>query len=216
MCKGTGQTQRVMNTIMGQIVSASQCRRCRGLGTIIQTACTKCNGTSRVLKKKTIKVDIPKGATQSMSFRMAQKSHSGVFGGANGDLYILIEEIQDKKFLREEKDLHILVNIPMTLAALGTKFHLDTIEGSEEIDVPAELQNGETVTVKNKGIPFMKQDKRGNLIVHFNIITPKKLHKQQRELLVKLAELRNEDESAINTEPVLETGFFNKLKNMFA
>jgi molecular chaperone DnaJ len=56
------------------------------------------------------------------------------------------------------------------------------------LKIPAGTQSGKVITMKGKGVPYLRQKNRGNQLVIVNVAIPTKLTKEQRELFEKLAE----------------------------
>jgi molecular chaperone DnaJ len=102
----------------------------------------------------------------------------------------------------------------MTSAALGTSINIETLDGPEDIAVAAGTQSGAVVTVKNRGASRLRSNTRGDLFVHVNVETPRKLTPEQQELLKQLAQLRDEKPNEVVTRSD-GTGVFSRLKEAF-
>ena len=122
----------------------------------------------------------------------------------------------DPTFHREGDDLHARLRIPMTAAALGTTVTLDTFDGARSVDVAPGTQSGATVTLDHLGVTHLRGKGRGDLQVHFEVETPQDVTGEQRELLQRLAELRNEDAHDGTTVSTTQSGgFFSRLRGRF-
>jgi len=117
-------------------------------------------------------------------------------------------------FERQGDQLHCVITIAMTAAALGTTINIETLDGPEDITVPAGTQSGAIVTVKNRGASRLRSSTRGDLFVHVNVETPRKLTSEQQDLLQQLAQLRDEKPNEVVTRSD-GTGVFSRLKEAF-
>ena len=173
ICGGSGQVQRAVRSILGQVMTAAPCGSCEGFGTVIKDPCNECAGQGRIRSRRSLTVKVPAG-------------------GPAGDLYVEIRVNNDATYVRDGDDLHASLNIPMTAAALGTELTLDTFDGQQEIDVKAGTQSGEVITLRGLGVTHLRGYGRGDLKVHLQVDTPAKLDAAQEDLLRQLAKLRGE------------------------
>ncbi|MBQ6553750.1 MAG: molecular chaperone DnaJ [Firmicutes bacterium] len=183
-CHGTGQERVVRQTILGSMQSVTTCSACGGKGKIIKEKCPKCGGQGRVRVNKTIKVDIPKGINHGQSIRKSGQGEAGINGGAPGDLYIEIRVMPHKQFVREGNDIYLNVPITMTQAALGAEITIPTLEGEEKYTVKPGTQPEQKVTLRNKGVFYVRNPKeRGNMVLTFKVNIPTNLSEKQKDLL---------------------------------
>ncbi|QPK94484.1 molecular chaperone DnaJ [Actinomyces sp. zg-332] len=210
VCNGQGTVQKVVQSLLGQMVTNSACSACDGHGTIISSPCNTCNGNSRVRKNKKIKVAIPAGVEQGNRIRVSGVGEAGLFSGPNGDIYVEIKQKHHSMLVREGNDLHTKLRIPLTAAVLGTKFDIETLDGMQTVNIQPGTQSGETVKLADKGIGYLNRSGRGDLYVHVDIEIPKSISDEEKELFEKIANIRNEEV----VEPEIdknEQGFFSKL-----
>jgi molecular chaperone DnaJ len=192
ICKGRGETQQVTRSILGQVMTSRPCAACQGYGTTINNPCRECHGDGRVRAKQSIKVEIPGGVETGNRIQLAGRGEVGPGGGPAGDLYVEIIQREHEYLVRDGETLHLALSIPFTAAALGTKAKINTLDGSEEIEIKAGIQSGSKISLKNKGVTRLRSSGRGDLIVHIEVVTPTKLSREEEELLRKLATLRGE------------------------
>lgn len=190
-CQGSGQVRKVMNTMLGQMISTSTCPTCNGEGKIIQEKCDACYGEGRVLEEEVISVNIPAGVSEGMELAMRGKGNVPPRGGVAGDLLIAIEETPHEDLQRDGKHLIYELHISFVDAALGTDVEVPIIGGKAKINIPAGTQSGEIKRLKGKGLRDLEGYERGDQLIHINIWTPQNLTKQEVELLEKLRDSKN-------------------------
>ena len=96
---------------------------------------------------------------------------------------------EDERFVRDQEDLHTVIDVPAPLAALGTTVQVPSLDGEIPVEVPAGTQPGEIITLRARGMPPLQRGRTGDLHVHVNVVIPRKLTRSQRELFEQLAEL---------------------------
>ena len=140
-----GQVQRVRQSLLGQMVTTSPCPRCGGLGQVVVTPCPTCRGEGRVTGEHTYQVDVPAGVDNGSTLRLTGRGAAGPRGGGNGDLYVHLRVTPHERYRRDGDDLVTAIPISIAQAALGTTVELPTLDGDEEIVVPAGTQPGRGV-----------------------------------------------------------------------
>jgi molecular chaperone DnaJ len=208
-CGGSGQLRAVTRTPFGQVVRATVCDTCEGDGRVATDPCHVCRGRGRSVKRTKLAVEIPAGIADGQRIRLGGRGHAGERGGPQGDLYVLVRVREDSRFVRDGDDLVTAVDVAAPLAALGAKVQVPTVEGSVEVEIPAGTQPHETLVVRGQGMPALRGRHRGDLRVVVNVVIPRRLGREQRELLEKLA--------ASMTDENLRTdeGVFGKLRRAF-
>lgn len=202
-CQGTGQTRYQQ----GFFSVMRTCANCRGRGQIIRTPCPSCSGAGRIEKEKALEVKIPAGVETGSRLRIAGEGEAGPNGGPSGDLFVVIHVKEHEVFERQGANLYSAVPITFAQAALGTDIMVKTLDGEEEVKVPAGTQTGTVFRLKSKGMPVLGGRGRGDMFVAVTLITPKTLTKEQRKLLEQLAEIEDTD---FNSE-----SFIEKVRNIF-
>jgi molecular chaperone DnaJ len=185
-CGGAGQLQAVTRTAFGQMVRAQACDVCGGEGKVARTPCSECAGQGRRAVRRKLGVDIPAGIADDQRVRLSGRGHSGDRGGPPGDLYVLVTVREDERFLRDGANLVSVIDVPAPAAALGTTVAVATLDGEEEIEVPAGTQPGTVVTLRGKGMPQVGRGRAGDQLVVLNVVIPRNLTARQRELLAEL------------------------------
>jgi molecular chaperone DnaJ len=191
-CSGTGQVRRVRQSLLGQMVTAGPCPRCGGAGEIIVTPCTSCNGEGRRIEEPTFSIDVPAGVDNGSTLRLSGKGAVGPRGGAPGDLYVHLKVSPHERFRREGDDLVARLPISIAQASLGTHLRFETLDGAEDLVVPAGTPHGREFRLKGRGVPHVQGRGRGDLRVLIEVDVPTKLSKTEEELLRRFAEERGE------------------------
>ena len=214
MCKGHGEIQSVQQSFLGQVMTSRPCPTCQGHGSTIPHPCVECSGQGRLRHRRNLTIEIPPGVDTGTRIQLQGQGEAGPNAGPAGDLYVEIVVRGHDLFERQGDQLHCVVTIPMTSAALGTSINIETLDGPEDITIAASTQSGAVITVKNKGAARLRSNTRGDLFVHINVETPRKLTTEQQELLEKLAQIRDEKPNTVVTRSD-STGVFSRLKEAF-
>ncbi len=210
-CQGQGQVKKVVNTMLGQMVSASTCPNCQGEGKTVMAACDVCRGEGRQLHEEVIPINIPAGVAHDMQLSMSGKGNYPERGGVPGDLLIQIEEEPHEFLKRDGNNIMFEQYLSFVDAALGTDLEVPTIEGKVKIKVEPGTQPGKILRLRGKGIKDLNGYGRGDQLIHLNVWTPKHVSSQERELLEKL---RHSD-NFVPQPGKNEKGFFEKVKEYF-
>ena len=208
-CHGSGTVQSVQRTPFGNIASQRTCSTCNGEGEINESPCNKCHGKGSVRKTKTIEVDIPAGIDDGQMIKLSGQGEVGEKGGPRGDLYIVVNVQKHEIFTREGYDVYIEMPIRFTQAALGDKLEVPTLDGKVSYNLPEGTQTGTVFRLREKGIPKLRSNSRGDQYVKVIIDTPKKLNEDQKELLRKF------DESCGNKVHEKQRNWKNKIDTFF-
>jgi molecular chaperone DnaJ len=191
-CGGSGQVQDVARSVFGTVVTARRCGTCDGTGQEIPNPCTECRGEGRIAKRQKVTVQIPAGVAGGTELRVADAGAAGRHGGPPGDLYVGVEVAPHPVFERRGQDLVCALRVPLTQAVLGTQLEVDTLDGAEVLDIQPGTASGTVLRVRGKGIPHLGRKGRGDLYVNVVVEMPSKLSRKERELVERLAELRDE------------------------
>ena len=211
-CNGTGQVQRVTNSIFGQTVTYSTCQQCGGEGKVVTNPCRNCTGSGLVRKRETIKVKIPAGVEAGMQLTIQGEGHAAKNNGINGDLLVVIEEQEHPNLRREGNNLYYTKVISLPDAILGGEAEIPCLDGPYKVKIDAGTQSGTVVRLRGKGMPTVNgYGGTGDLYVKFAVWIPKKLDKDEKSLIESL---RNKD--SFKPNPTKEDkSFFDKLKDLF-
>ena len=206
-CEGLGEVRRVQRSVFGQFINVTACDRCRGEGWIIPTPCNKCRGTGRERVTRELEVKVPPGVDNGSQIRLTGEGELGTNGGQRGSAYVVLRVAEHPIFERVEDDLHVQANISFVQAALGDEVTVPTLEGEEKVKIVAGTESGQVLTLRNKGIARLRGGGRGDMHIHVQVTTPKKLTSEQKKLLEQLATSLEQDGGG--------KGLFEKVRGAF-
>jgi molecular chaperone DnaJ len=207
-CNGTGQVQRVHQSIFGRFTNVTTCPQCHGEGRIITEPCLQCRGTGREKQQRNILVKIPAGVDDGSQIRLSSEGEAGERGGSPGNLYITLAVKPHQFFIRENDDILYELPINFAQAALGAEVEIPTLDGKRKLKVPAGSQTGKVFQLKGEGIPRLQRSGRGDELVTLFVATPAKLTEKQRQLFQELAESLGS-----GTPPGKKKGLLGRLRN---
>ncbi len=187
-CNGSGEVRQARQTILGSMVQVSTCPTCNGQGETIATPCHACNGRGLIRRTRKKIVSIPAGVDTGNQIRLAGEGQPGVNGGPNGNLYLVIQVKPHQYFRRRGNDVLLDLDVNVAQAALGADVKVPTVDGPAELKIPAGIQPGKVLRMRNKGIPYLRGNGRGDQLVVVNVEIPKKLSAEQRTIFEQLAE----------------------------
>jgi molecular chaperone DnaJ len=190
-CHGTGQVTRVTNTFLGQMQTTSTCPSCGGEGQTITQKCTSCGGDGIIRGEEVITIEIPAGVAEGMQLSVSGKGNAGARGGINGDLIVVIEEIEHNHLVRDGDNLIYNHFISYTNAALGCDISVPTLDGVAKIKIEPGTQSGKVLRLKGKGIQHLQQYGKGDMLVNISVWTPQNLTREEKAMLEKLGESAN-------------------------
>ena len=203
VCKGSGKIRQVVTTPFGQMSTQKVCSHCGGSGKIIKEPCPDCKGKGILKKTVKLKVKIPEGIDEGQTIILRGEGEPGTNGGPNGDLYIVVHIKRHSIYTRKAE--HVLCDVPITFtgAALGTEIEIPMVDGTKEkFKIPEGTQTGTKFTIKNKGFKSVNANWRGDFIFTVIVQVPKRLTKEQRDILTELAKTMNEQ------PPIKKRGIF--------
>ncbi|MFC3879199.1 molecular chaperone DnaJ [Algoriphagus namhaensis] len=209
-CQGSGQIKKVVNTMLGQMVSASTCGVCGGNGQIVDKKPAEADARGLIIKEEVISINIPGGVADGMQLSMSGKGNETP-GGIPGDLLIVIEELEENTFQREGNNVIYDLYISFIDAALGASVEVPTIDGKVKIKIESGTQSGKMLRLKGKGIKDINGYSRGDQLIMVNVWTPTQLSREEKETL---EQLRNSENFKPDPGKSDKT-FFDKMKEFF-
>ncbi len=212
ICRGTGQIQRTVRSLLGNVMTSSPCGTCRGYGTVIPSPCPTCAGQGRVRARRTIPVEIPAGVDTGLRIQLPGQGEVGPAGGPNGDLYLEIKVATHETFSRSGDDLLATLEVQMTDAILGSTAVLQSLDGEVRVEIKPGIQSAEIITVKERGITRLRGSGRGDLKIGIQVVTPVRLNSRETRLIQEFSESRRPVPPQFST---FQQGIFSKLRDRF-
>ena len=210
-CGGSGQVKKVVNTMLGQMVSASTCHTCSGSGKLIDKRPSGVDSTGLKMKEEVIPIKIPAGVNEGMQLSMSGKGNMAPGGSSPGDLLIVIEEAEHDSLQRDGNNVVYDLYVNFIDAALGSSMEVPTIDGKVRIKIDPGTQSGKILRLRGKGIKDINGYGKGDQLIHVNVWTPKKLSSAEKEMLEGLRQSEN-----FQPQPGKgEKGFFEKVREFF-
>ena len=177
---------------------------------MVTTPCQECAGRKRVQVTRKLSVDIPAGVDDGMQVRLSGEGELGTYGGPPGNLYVVIHVEPHPYFRRQENDLLLELGINVAQAALGDEVEVPTLDGDEKLVVPAGTQTGAVFRLRGKGVPYLRRNGRGDILIVTQVVVPIELTEDQTELFQELAKTLGRE-----VIPQKERGFLNRLGDIF-
>ena len=194
-CHGHGRIQQSRQTILGSFTSVTTCPVCHGTGRNPKSHCKTCHGAGAVEKEKKITIKIPHGVEAGSKMRVANEGNAGKNGGRAGDLYIVIHTKKSKEFERMGFDIYTNLFLSVPQAVMGDVVEINTIHGKMNITIPSGSQNGDKLTIKGQGVPYLgSNSQKGNHYANIIVQIPKKLSSNEEKLYKELYILSKKQE----------------------
>lgn len=203
-CNGLGEVRQ--RAPLFNMVTVTTCDQCRGEGVVIAIPCRECRGEGRVRQTRKLTVKVPAGVDSNSQIRITSEGEVGPRGGPHGNLYVALDVQEHPIFVRDGNNILMELKLNVAQAALGDEVEVPTVDGTERLKIPAGTQNQQTFRLRGKGVPFLRQNGRGDQVVVASVVVPTKLNEQQRKLFQELARTFDGD------APAGEEGIFGKIK----
>lgn len=211
-CHGTGMVTKVVQSFLGQMQTSSPCPTCGGEGKVISKPCSCCHGSGLEKKAEEISFKIPAGVTEGMQLTVQGKGNAAKGDGVNGDLLVLISEEPHPELQRDGNDLIYSLFVSVPDAILGCTAEIPSVDGKLRIKIEPGTQSGKILRLRGKGVPDVNGYGVGDLLVYIQVWIPKKVDKDEKELLDKIKDSKNFKPTPSKDDK----NFFERLKKMFS
>ena len=188
-CQGSGQRIVVQNSPFGQIRQQTNCPDCQGSGKKVSNSCGVCKGEGTTLKEEVLDVQIPAGVSSGIQLGMNGYGNY-VRDGVPGDLKIIIDEIREFYFKRENNNIIVEKEISVIDAIIGSHLKVKTPHGELSITIEPGTEHGKTLRINGKGVPDINLG-LGDLFVKISVKIPKNISLDEKYLLEKLKSSKN-------------------------
>ena len=211
-CHGNGQ----IRIQQGPFTVARTCHHCGGIGRVISKPCQDCRGNGRVSRERKLTVKIPPGIATAQRLRLTGEGEFGGRGAPPGDLYVVIHVREHPFFRRDGDDLLCEVPVTWPTLVLGGEIDVPTLDDRATINVPKGTQADARFRLRGKGMPNVGGRGRGDLYVRVKVAVPRRLSREQKELIENLDETM--PERVLDPTAAGEGGdrpFFERVKDIF-
>lgn len=205
-CHGRGQ----LHYRQAFLTVTRTCPQCQGTGQVIKDPCPECHGDGQVRRERTLEIKIPAGVDTGTRLRIVGEGEPGAAGGRPGDLYVVLRVQEHPFFERRESALYCSIPLSFPQAALGGKIRVPTLDSEETLEIPAGTQSGTIFRLPGKGFPNLARGGRGDLFVEVRVEIPKKLTREQKQLIEQLAQ-----SLPAENRPAAKAGLFQRVKDIF-
>jgi molecular chaperone DnaJ len=161
-------------------------------------------------KEVKLTVKVPPGVEEGTRIRYTGEGDVGRGGAQSGDLYVVLAIRKHDFFEREGQDLHCIIPISFPQAALGAEIEIPGVDGAVALKIPEGTQSGKELRIRGKGVPYLNEKGRGDLIVKIVVQIPKKLSRAQRDLITELG-----SSMTVENKPT-SPGLLDKMKDLFS
>ena len=131
---------------------------------------------------RSLEVDMPQGMFNGQRIRLRGQGLEG------GDLYLKITVARHPFFEIQGEKIYCQIPVTPIEAILGSAIEVPTIDGLVKVSVPNGVRSGQRLRLANKGY-FNKSGERGDQLVEIQIVAPKEISPEEKELYDKLKEL---------------------------
>jgi DnaJ-class molecular chaperone len=167
-----------------EMVAPEACPTCGGAGEIAGATCHTCDGSGQVQKPRRLEVKIPPGVTTGSRVRISKEGRPGA--GQPGDLLLVITVRPHARFERKGDDLHVDIDVPVTVPVLGGEAEVPTVTAKVMLKVPPLTQNGRVFKLAGLGMPRLNKQGKGDLYARLRVRLPERLDDRQQSLFEEL------------------------------
>ncbi|MFN2190597.1 MAG: molecular chaperone DnaJ [Candidatus Promineifilaceae bacterium] len=186
-CSGTGEVRQMRQSFLGSFVNVTTCPVCEGTGETFPNPCSVCHGSKQVQQTRTLNVKVPPGVDNDTQIRLAGEGTPGSAGGPPGNLYVVLHVSKHDYFQRKGDDIILEMEVNIAQAALGDEIEIPTVDGPENLIITAGTQSGEVFRMRDRGVPHLRRNGRGDQLVIVHVVVPKNLTDEQKDLMNELA-----------------------------
>ena len=215
-CGGSGELRQVSRSLFGQFINVVTCSNCGGEGKVVKEPCKTCHGEGRVQGEISETLEVPPGVSDGNYIPLRGKGNVGRHGGPAGDIIVLIEEREHKHFVRNGNDVIYELMVSFPQASLGAEIEVPTLGGVSVITIEPGTQPGTLLRMRDKGIPYLNSNRRGDQIVRVNLYVPTRLNEEEKDLMERLQVMPNIDPVQKGKKDGEKSGFFSKMKEVFS
>lgn len=182
---GGGGTETFLK---GSLAISAGCADCGGDGVLAGSPCEPCAGSGLESRSDRLVVRVPGGVQDGQEVRLEGLGNAGPRGGRPGDLVVRAHVVPTSGFERQGPHLRRTVSVPYTLAILGGRIEVRTIDGdTATLRLPPLTRQGMEFRLRGRGLE-MSDGRRGDMLVRVQIRMPESIDEDRKRLVRQLAE----------------------------
>ena len=197
-CKGSGQVRQISRSMFGQFANVGVCSNCGGKGEVISDPCRECSGDGIKKKSVEVKIKVPAGVASGNYMTLQGQGNSSTSDNPKGDLIVVFNEIEHKFFTRNDDDIIVEIQLAFNQAILGDKIEIPTLSGLAQLKIPPGIQSGQVLRMRGKGLGSLRSSNKGDMLVKVQLVTPKKISKEENFFYNKLKSANKEKKVILN------------------
>ncbi len=213
-CGGAGEVRRVQRSMLGQLMSVTPCPTCGGEGRVVKDPCGACGGRGVTRGESMLDVDVPAGVSSGDYITLRGKGSAGPRSGPRGDVYVVVEVEEDRRFVREGADLYYELPVTYAQAVLGDRVEVPTVLGAAEVHIPRGTQSGMMIRLRGEGLPRLQAAGRGDLMVRVVVWVPGDLGAEEEKLIRALRKVESAAPESVE-QPGEPGGFWSRVRQAF-
>lgn len=172
-CDGQGE----IRIDRGFFAMRQTCPDCKGRGKMFRKPCPDCGGDGSRRIARTVSIKIPPGIRDGTNMRLNIQDFVDEF-------FLNVRVDKHPLFERDGDNLHIVIPVSMTAAALGGHAEAPSPGGGRvKITIPPGTQNGAVLRLRERGAPNMQGGATGDMFCHVEIEVPINLTAEQKKML---------------------------------
>ncbi|MDO8520621.1 MAG: J domain-containing protein [bacterium] len=185
-CNGKGRVTEMRRSFLGNFSTVHACSACNGRGESPEEKCKTCGGIGILKKQEEIAVNVPPGINNGEMLRMSGRGEA-VAQGIPGDLYIKVHVKPHALYHREGNNLIMTLDVKLSDALLGSTYTITALDGKPiEVKIPEGVKFGDTLRLKERGVPNPSRGRAGDILIHVNIKTPTRLSGKVKKMIEDL------------------------------
>ncbi len=185
-CNGKGSVTEMRKSFLGNFSTTHTCNVCNGKGEVPEEKCKTCGGVGVMKKQEEITINVPPGINHGEMLRMSGNGEA-VAHGIAGDLYIKMHVKPHALYHREGNNLVMTLDVKLSDALLGATYKVIALDGkSVDVKIPEGVKFGDTLRLKERGVPNPGRGRSGDMLIHVNIKTPTRLSGKVKKMIEEL------------------------------
>ena len=155
-------------------------------------------------------INIPAGTAGGSILTVKGRGNAPMYGGTNGDLLVVVEEIAHPELIRDGNDVVYNLMLDFPTAALGGSVEVPTIGGRARLKIAPGTQPGKILRLRGKGLPSPDGSGTGDELINVMVYVPEHLSDAEKADIEKLR-----DAPGMQPSESVKKQIFSKLRHIF-